>query len=200
MMARTIVYGILVGVIATVIGFFVGGCSYGVLSGLSGSIDFIFALLILIPIFVFFTWLLSVPLGGLSHLNPAVYFGVCLTAALVFMIIGVCGGFSKGQENSNMIAAMACHQGLLFIIIPKINSESQDYLVTETTYYDGWEVSRREYIETRYLSGSLVKLVSVFLLSALFGYLAFIGWSLLVFAIEGGFCLFKFIQSLHAML
>ena len=191
--------GIVVVIFSTIIGLVVGFSTYGIFTISFGDVDIILNILIIIPIFVLFTWLLSIPLGGLSHMNPAFYFATCLVAAIIICIMSATGKFFDMGESEGLAAAIGAQSGLWFVIVPKINSESSDYLVTETTYYDGYEISKHEYVETRYLCGSLVKLVMVAIIGGVCGYFTYGGAGLIILIFEGCFLLFKVIQSIRAM-
>ena len=176
----------------------------GIFSISLGDVDIFMNLLILIPLFMFFTWIFSLILGGLSHWDPVFYFIACLLVAVVALIMGLNGAFYQNKDEfANVGSAIGMHGTFFFIFIPKIDSESQDYVVTETTYLGGFEVDRHSYLERRYLSGSLVKLVAVAILGGLAGYFAYgsytnpgVAW--IVFGIEALLAGFKIIQSLRA--
>lgn len=175
-------------------------------SGISfGDTDIFLNLLLFIPLFIFFTWLFSLILGGLSHWDPVFYYAVCGVIAIVALIMGLSGSFAASKEEYNNIAtAIGIHGTFFFIFIPKIDSQTQDYIVTETTYYGGWEVDRRQYLDRRYISGSVVKLIIVALLGGLVGYFAYAGsnsgpgflW--LIFGIEILIAGLKVLQSLRS--
>jgi hypothetical protein len=172
-----------------------------------GNNGILINLIFVVPMFIFLTWIISIPLSSLSHMNPAIYFGLCLIGSVAILIVQLKGDLFSGKELSDSAKIIGFHSALVFVLIPKIDSQYEDYLVTETTYMDGFEIDKREYIEGSYISGSFIKLLLVAGIGVIGGYFIYkslVGkapiWVMWVFfGIEAGFSLFKFIQSIFAM-
>ena len=64
-------------------------------------------------------------------------------------------------DQATLATLFGIHITYFFVLIPKIDSEVGDYFVTETTYVDGWEVDKHEYIESQYVSGTLIKIILI---------------------------------------
>ena len=199
--------GLLVWIVAGVIAVIVGAATAASFTASLGDADVFMNLILVIPLFIVFTWIFSVPLGKLSHFNPVAYFGLCLIGSIVLLILELQNKFNTGVIEQDLGKLVGLHSALVFIIVPKINSETEDYLVTETTYLDGEVVGIEEYISTYYMSGSFAKFVLVCILGIIGGYFTYRAstnadytWAIwATFVIEGGFSLFKTIQSFKAM-
>lgn len=193
--------GLLIIFIMAIIGGMVGGISFGVANMMDSADGIMNAIFVFPLIFIFATWLLSLPLGGLSHWDPVAYFIGVIIFAFIILIMSLNGSLTS-QES--FLSAIAMHATFFFMLIPKIDSSCEDYFVTETLYVDGWEVDSHSYIESGYVCGSAIKLVVIAILGLVCGLATYSSndygpmaiW--IIFAIGVGISIFKIIQSIRA--
>ena len=143
-----------------------------------------------ILITILFTWLISKLLIVIASRRPYVYFSFCFTYALVIFILGLCHQTGYFGDPESLLSTFVLHLGITFFLIPKIQGYNQDYLNTVTTYNEyGTVTDTRSYISTEYVSGTLIKLGIMCVVSIIFALLyTYVSnmFSFLFFALEGG--------------